>query len=166
MSKTPDKESESPLATDVNIAIKLLAYPVSFFAGYQATAASIRNALYKNLAVTGVFKEQKERLKLDPLRKTIQTVENGEALYVPKIMEKINDDLRQDVKKRIEKWGFNNVGDYWKGLNVNQQTEACVLGMTVTGIILGSMLYIANSKGLLNLLERSERKKDDQQPAK
>lgn len=154
------------MSETISKAIKIAAYPISVIAGYKATSTKIRKEIYKNFAQFGIFENDKKLLKTDPILKGVADIEHGEKFNFPDLHAKVSEGFRAHVGSKFEKLGYHHIGDYWKALNKNQKTEAVVLGMTVTGILLGSMLYVADSKGLLEKLDRSERQKEAENPSK
>ncbi len=166
MSENLENEPDSPIAQNVRTGIKVVAYPASIYSGYVAAVSIIRNEIYKNVAVTGQFEAAKKRMKLDPLREAMRDPKHPMHAHLPELLEKLNEDFRVTVNNKFREMGLKNVGNYWKGLNRNQKIEAATLGMTVSGIVLGAMLTVANSKGLLEFLTNVKRDKDGQTPAK
>ncbi len=153
MSEPTEKtEVDSPIAQNVRLWMKTLAYPLGIVTGYQSTASIIRNQLYKNVAVTGEFEAAKKAMKVEPLRQAVSNINHPMHHNLPELMSKLNEDYRTFVRHRFKEMGLRNVGDYWQGLNRNQKIEAVVFGMTVTGIVIGSVITMADHRGMLESL--------------
>lgn len=157
MVEKTEKEHDSALADNISFGIKAVAYPVSIYTGYEAAASVIRNQIYKNIAGTGIFEADKNTIKTKPLGEVVNNPAHPLHTQLPDHLADLNDKYRVNVRNKFRTMGFNNIGDYWKGLNRNQMVDAIVVGMTVTGIVLGSMLTVANSKGLLDYFARKEK---------
>lgn len=138
--RPPEGKKNKISASD---ALTVVAYPISAAAGLYAAKQNIRDHSSKYHRKIGTFQGIE-----DLERQTKEAVEKAEAtggnprLEMAKGVERVE----EFKATRFKQMGYKSVLHNFRDLTENGRTEAVVVGLTVTGITLGALLMIANSK--------------------
>lgn len=142
--------------------LQLIAYPTAIGGGLFATDLEIRKGAYRNFAKHGVFNElQQSRDKAyDAAIEAAKSNGHGERL--PDSVKVIEHEYRIGVRDWFRGHGMHSSMDYWKALTRNQKVEAFVMGSTVSGIAIGSILAITQSQKLADFFTKDAEEKQSE----
>ncbi len=159
MDEKEQKSTEKP--SFINKAAGFLAYPVSAAAGIYAFISSVDDKLYDTLrknitSLSDKLNENKETFKNSIANDAKKTAEE-----LPKF-HKNNSDI---YKGELEERGINSFWKKFNSLHKNQKIDSALIGFTATGIGLGVLLTIANSKGLMDKINEKEKEKNPEAQA-
>lgn len=144
----------------INRAIKVLAYPFSAVIGYWVTRSHIRNSTYDNLKEHGGFSDILPSHD-EGLRKSIggavERVNRGEIVEIVKETAPLQHEYTAAIRNRFRQMGVGDLSKQWGFIHKTQKHQAMLDGLTATGITLGSLLVIANSKAIGKLFQRRDK---------
>jgi hypothetical protein len=145
-------ESEKSSHQDVGLfsrTLKILAIPTSLAAGLFYSSGNVRNQNYNNLRNRGIFKELKDShdIKVRDLMPKA-----GEVKDVSEDLKSLNKALSSQIDKRIEDMGLGSFRKKFSNLHYNQKVESVIGAMTVSTLVLGAMLAIADHKSIAALM--------------
>ena len=162
MADLPKQNPSEPKEPLIVRAMRWTAYPISAITGGIAAHVSMRNSIFSRLKKHGLLEKiVDEHEKQFSLLKRESDRANGAGYnIVPKIREE-NIRYKREIATHMEKLGFKNSWNYWKGIHDTERLEAALLFGTVGGIFLGVMLTLADNKGLQQFF--SAREKNDNQ---
>lgn len=157
----PPKETDPAERTLLDKTIRALVYPIAIIPGAWVARASIRDGIYKNYSKNGGFADMQAQYSTDfqaitgvdpsQFRRGKVATLSSEFKHVPKETKKqvaeLDKKFFKDVKTRFaERWNMNGMMDYWENLHLNQKINTATLAITVTGVTIGTLLTMANSK--------------------
>lgn len=144
---------------------KVAAYPVSFLAGAIAAKTHIDDSAYNELKKRGVFDDiQAEHVeKLAEISNSAKEAYN--RTHIPQdilkatTQEKTN--YSQKVETRIKEFDLDNTVKKWKLINKSDRQGAVQAAFMFSGIAVGALLSIADSKVLTYLFDRKDTSKEN-----
>lgn len=160
-----DKSSEPAVATEaketphpLNRMLAVAAFPISALTGYWTASVTAHHASYNKAKGLGTFDDlsaiasSKGKADIqDALKGEITTeefgqrvIKNTEAFRTPGFerMEKLGLQYSHDLKTFKNKWNF---------MSLESRQTALLNGLAVSGITIGAVLSMANSKTLTNM---------------
>jgi hypothetical protein len=163
---THNKEPNQKLAKDKPIGdgaitkyANVFAYVSSVASGAYVMDLGIRKAAYKNWVTKDIFKPLQDKYE-GLYRDIIDVATHDNRLQtIEKVVEN-NEEYRSKVQTFFREKGFENIHDYWRILTRNQKAQNWVEGLTVTGISLGAMLTVINSKSWKKYFGAEENEND------
>lgn len=165
----PTTAQPAPVKEDtphlLNRMIKIAAYPIAAISGFAVMNRDVHSSAYqkaKGVVGNPLFKDIADTY--EP-----QFTKNAEALMrkdnpisqqeFSAIDMKIKTAHSNAVSKRIEKlglgnefFGLKNFSTKWNYINRSKRQQAMINGLTVSGIAIGALLTIGNSKVLGDML--------------
>lgn len=128
--------------------LNILAYPISAAIGIYAGRENIRQNSYEMFKRQGAFDQliADTKAEADKIRAKAENPDYS----VSKEIKKVRDNFGEKVSKLFKKWKYNTMLDHFSTLSSQAKHESLIVGGTVTGIALGAMLMIANSKNIFN----------------
>ena len=172
-----------PTRTAFSKVLGVLAYPIAAVPGIFVAKAGIREAIYDKYAGKGGFADLQNQYAADFHKITgidpaeVRSERRGNNKVARTELKYVREETRDAVaaldremfkaveKKFAEKWNMHNVFDYWKNINANQKINTAFMALTVSGVALGALLTIANSRTLSKLGTRKG-KDDDPSPGR
>lgn len=146
-------KTESHAASNLHTLVDAISYGVAGYSGWLATDLSIRTGMYKNLASQGVFDDIQKQRKSD-YQNLLREAETGNQIILPEKIRVLEETYRDSVRQRIEGLGIKGMEDWWKLLKRNQKMDAIVQGLTVSGIAIGALMLVTNSREFNALVAR------------
>lgn len=127
--------------------LRILSVPVAALVGGYYTNVAVRKRLYTNFWHQGFFKShQAERHK--QYQEAIAAARAGILEDPPKVFSEIENLYRDKVAEgELAKIGLKNFSNYFRGLERHQKTDVVFYSATITGVMLGGMLSLANNIG-------------------
>lgn len=136
--------------------LNILAYPVAAISGALVWRTQVYEESHASHDGKGAFDDLKEKS-----RDEYKSIINRTDISPEEINKKIhtnNVNFREGRRQILERMNVNNLWDHFKDLSSHSKNNALISGFTVTGIALGVMLTVANSKSFLG--GKSEEAKD------
>ncbi len=136
--------------------LNVLAYPISLISGLLVWRTQVYEESYASHNRKHDFDDISEKhLNINAKVRDNPNLEPSEKLKgINNNIENFND--ARDIKFRS--MGYKNVFDHHSSISGSAKNNALIAGFTVTGIALGVMLMVANSKNLFG--GKSEENKD------
>lgn len=146
-------ENESGI---VSKALKIIAVPVSAASGLFYGNSRVRNQNYNNLRNRGIFKDLKDAHD-DNVRALMPEV--GKTKDISEDLSKLNKALSEKIDTRIKDIGFGTFQKKFKNIHSTQRVETIIGAITVTTLVLGAILAIADHKSITDLF--ADKSKDN-----
>lgn len=141
---------------------EIAAYPLAAIAGYSVIGTEMRKASYKNLVTQGLFNDLQQIRKAEYQSILREATESGGKDMVPAI-HKLELEYRDAVRERFQSMGIKSMEDYWQILKRNQKQNVAILGATVSGVVLGAILTVANNQNLWSQFDKLSDKLDSRE---
>ena len=152
-------ESSSPFTK----ALKILAYPISLGAGLWTARINTSDATYQRMKIDGGIDDLRNTLmakRKEMTQKAVASLEHEgaetatrEFIAASKVADKA---YFKAIEDRYAKLGLSTFAEQWDFIHRSQRQDAIINGLTITGITIGALLTIANSKAVSNLFEPGE----------
>jgi hypothetical protein len=145
----PEEAKKTPL---FNRVLKMAAYPAAALSGFWATSVNVHNSAYNKAKALGAFDDiletatTRSKSEVEARRKgQISLEEFSEKWPKSKLA------FQEAAEARMKYMGLDSFKNKWKYMAKESKQEAVLVGLTVTGIAIGALLTIANSKTVGNL---------------
>jgi hypothetical protein len=150
----PHKNSASGM---LRTAIQIVTYPIAALTAYFVGRTEMRRGLYK-IAVTSKSFAEKQTSHREAIAKIFQDARDGIPVTDgPEQFEKLNKAYRQTLKAEFQGIGFKNTSKYWKALHPNQKVSTLMFAGGAAGVVITTLLAVANNKGLMDRITRADR---------
>ncbi len=152
--KQPEKEDKLHWA---NRMLKVVAYPIAAISGLWVTYTSTHAKFNQDVRPLKEFQAIEKKftaLRQDMVTRCDRGIIDTSTLRAES--HKLKLDNRVAISAQLEKLGLDGVVDKWCSLSRNKRQLTIVEGLTVSGIAIGAMLSIANSKALIELFAGKE----------
>lgn len=127
----------------VGAVLSIAAVPTALFGAFKAAQIRVRRALYKNLAVQGVFDDlQAERSK--QYDKMVSDCLEGKTPHIREAQKELEEAYHADVVERVRTLGYEKLTDQFASLKRNEKLDSILLFAGVSSITIGALLTIAN----------------------
>lgn len=151
---------ESRALSNAHTLIDGISYLVSGYSGWMATDLSIRSSMYKNFAAQGVFNDLQKERNAD-YKKILDKIAGGDKDKIAETVHALEEGYRLKVRERFKEIGIDGMSDWWRTLKRNQRMDAIVNGLTVSGIAIGALMLVSNSREFNALLSRNFESKEE-----
>jgi len=154
-----------------NKILKVVAYPVAAISGLWVAGREVHNGVYqKASSVEGnpIFGDIRSQFKPQYTKNAEEAVSGAISKEVFLANEfAIKTEHSRAIGERLEKigfsnrnqgFGFKNFAAKWKYVNNGTKQSAIIQGLTVSGIAIGAMLTIANSKSIIDYFAKDKDK--------
>ncbi len=142
--KTEKKEKKLGAGAVLNAA----AYPISAAVGYHVLHSDVIQESYEGVK-EAVFSNDRDGNR-ENLKKAWN---NPDGTPNPKAKEEFTRIRPEYNEKRVDEFskrGWKNIKDHFKTLPVHAQNKVIINALTASGITLGALLMVANSKNVFN----------------
>lgn len=151
-----EQNQQSDSSTSIfNRTLKILAIPVSLATGFWTMKTNTSDAVYQRLKIDGGIDDLRNPLleKRKDLTQTLvsqlSTHEDPSALaQFHKESKLIDAAYFKKIEGRLEELGMESFPAQWKFIHRSHRQSAIINGLTISGIAIGALLSIANSKAL------------------
>jgi hypothetical protein len=156
----------------VSKTLRVIAYPVSAFAGYWVAKQRIRDSAYENAKFHNAFGAKGEMVrrgeegvqKFHEKLKEIGTeaqkaIRDGTPFDIVEKVGHHHAAHKQDVEAGLKAVGLGPLYKRWKFNTPHQKNMAILDGVTIAGISIGALLTMADSKTLSHLFVSKDREK-------
>lgn len=133
----------------INTTLKLLSYPLAVVAGAWATNSTVRAGFYKGVSKLKEFKDIEEKYgkqyqdaSTQCKKGLIDKAQRAESWATTRKNQ------LQEIEGLMETLGTNTFLSKWKEISRGNQQNAIITGLSVTGIAIGAILTVSNSKTL------------------
>ena len=166
-----DKSTEAAIATEnqenpnaFSRALKVIAYPFALVAGFWATNVRVHNSAY-NVARTlkgfeDILGQETPKSEKEMAQRIAGELEKDEFFS-----RAINNRLSytKAATERMEHLGLDSFYKKWRYIAEESKQVAIIEGLTISGIAIGALLTMANSKRLTTLFSRKHTEEDAQE---
>lgn len=153
-SNNNNANQESKGTAAAHAAADTLSYAVAIGTGWAATDLSVRGSMYKNFAAQGVFNELQASRK-EQYKALLDDIAKGNKVGVPQRVHNIESAYRDLTAQKFKDLGVNGFQDWWKTLKRNQKVDALVSGLTVSGVVIGALMLVTNSREFNSMVARN-----------
>jgi hypothetical protein len=141
---TSQVSDDSSLA---NQALKVIAYPIAGLSGLWAASISVTNSAYETARKLHAFDDILQKVTpkseadiQDCIHGVIDSKENFDRAIKSKL------EYHSAVNARMKKLGLDSFERKWDYVAKASKEDAALKGMTASGVAIGALLTIANSK--------------------
>lgn len=154
-----------------NKALKVLAFPISLATGFWTMKINTSDSVYSRLKIDGGLDDLRDSLLKERRAMTQEAVSQigtkGESAAVQHFLQesKATDGAYfKKIEGRLEELGLHSFPAQWEFIHRSQKQSAIINGLTITGITLGALLSVANSKALARFFADDDDKTPDAHP--
>lgn len=161
----PQKEQSQEKQSHLSKMLSIAAFPISAIASAMYAIPNIRQGSFDRFRRKGVFSEIVEKHHNKWLEEDAKVI-SGEINDMKPFVKENTKSFTAEINKEFGKKGFNHWWEHYGALNPAQTSNIWEKSSAVFAVSLGVLLTIANSKGLLAMIDAEDAAKNDKTVSK
>ncbi len=141
--------------------LNIAAYPASAIIGLSVAHANTEEKSFEKLK-DGPLKDIADGIRSDIVKASVR-VDGEKKSFIPDVNEEIAEIRRKgrtDLKEAASVLGFKNIFKHYQNLNKLNKQSVHIESLTASGITLGALLMVANSKNIFKEMSGKDQDQD------